>query len=87
MAAQTIATVPPTTTTPAAAQNHGDEKIVELRSSFCPVRVDDPEDPRLAGAIVDIDSETGRATAIRRVMLDETAITRLGGGPPAPAEE
>lgn len=28
-------------------------------------------DPRLAGAIVDIDADTGRATAIRRIMVDE----------------
>jgi metallophosphoesterase (TIGR00282 family) len=31
-------------------------------------------DPRLAGAIVDIDSTTGHATAIRRVMLTEAAV-------------
>jgi metallophosphoesterase (TIGR00282 family) len=31
-------------------------------------------DPRLAGAIVDLDSTTGRATAIRRVMIDEKNV-------------
>ena len=35
------------------------------------------EDPRLAGAIVDIDESTGRATAIRRFMLDEAGLRRL----------
>ena len=34
-------------------------------------------DPRLAGAIVDVDSATGRATAIRRVMLDEAGLQSL----------
>ncbi len=31
-------------------------------------------DPRLAGAIVDVDPETGRAQAIRRVMVDESSL-------------
>jgi 2',3'-cyclic-nucleotide 2'-phosphodiesterase len=31
-------------------------------------------DPRLAGAIVDLDATTGRATAIRRVMVDEKYV-------------
>jgi len=34
-------------------------------------------DPRLAGAIVDLDAATGRATAIRRVMLDEKGLAAL----------
>ena len=34
-------------------------------------------DPRLAGAIVDIDPQTGKATAIRRVMIREDEATRL----------
>lgn len=33
-------------------------------------------DPRLAGAIVDIDPATGRASGIRRVMVDEAALGR-----------
>jgi metallophosphoesterase (TIGR00282 family) len=34
-------------------------------------------DPRLGGAIVDVDPQTGRAVAIRRVMLDETQLADL----------
>ena len=34
-------------------------------------------DPRLAGAIVDVDPATGQATAIRRYMLDEKALAQL----------
>jgi calcineurin-like phosphoesterase len=36
-------------------------------------------DVRLAGAIVDVDESTGRATAIRRLMLDEKAMAQLLG--------
>jgi metallophosphoesterase (TIGR00282 family) len=49
------------------------------------------EDPRLAGAVVDVDGSTGRATAIRRLMLDEAglacrlAATPAAQGLPAPA--
>ncbi|MCI0642873.1 MAG: TIGR00282 family metallophosphoesterase [Gemmataceae bacterium] len=38
-------------------------------------------DPRLAGAIVDIDSSTGKALTIRRVMLDENAVKKLQSPP------
>jgi len=34
-------------------------------------------DVRLGGAIVDVDADTGRATAIRRVMLDEKGLAAL----------
>jgi metallophosphoesterase (TIGR00282 family) len=34
-------------------------------------------DSRLAGALVEIDPATGRASAIRRVMLDEAGLARL----------
>src|SRR5262245_29665264 len=34
-------------------------------------------EPRLAGAIVDIDSTTGQAAAIRRLMLNEAGLGRL----------
>ena len=36
-------------------------------------------DPRLAGAIVDIEPSSGKATAIRRYMLDEAGLARLAG--------
>jgi metallophosphoesterase (TIGR00282 family) len=38
-------------------------------------------DPRLAGAIVELDAATGRATSIRRLMLNETELAALQ--PPA----
>ena len=34
-------------------------------------------DPRLAGAIVDVDAATGQATAICRVMVDETTLAKM----------
>ena len=34
-------------------------------------------DVRISGSIVDVDPETGRATAIRRVMIDEAEARRL----------
>jgi metallophosphoesterase (TIGR00282 family) len=34
-------------------------------------------DPRLSGAVVDIDPDTGRATAIRRFQLDEAGLAAL----------
>jgi metallophosphoesterase (TIGR00282 family) len=36
-------------------------------------------DVRLAGCIVDVDPETGKATGIRRVMLDEPALMAMEG--------
>jgi calcineurin-like phosphoesterase len=40
-------------------------------------------DPRLGGALVDVDAATGRATAIRRIMLDEAGLAALQAGPAA----
>ena len=34
-------------------------------------------DVRIAGAIVEVDASTGRATGIRRLMLDEKALAEL----------
>jgi metallophosphoesterase (TIGR00282 family) len=34
-------------------------------------------DPRLAGAIVDVEPATGRATSIRRIMVDESALPSM----------
>lgn len=36
-------------------------------------------DPRLAGAIVDVDPATGRASKIVRFMLDEAGLVEIGG--------
>jgi metallophosphoesterase (TIGR00282 family) len=35
------------------------------------------DDPRLAGAIVDIDAATGKASAVRRLMLNEAGLANL----------
>ena len=35
-------------------------------------------DPRLAGAIVEIDPASGQASSIRRIMLDESGLAVLG---------
>ncbi|HXG12897.1 MAG TPA: TIGR00282 family metallophosphoesterase [Gemmataceae bacterium] len=43
-------------------------------------------DPRLAGALVDIDPATGRASAIRRVMITEAALAALHRPAPSPQE-
>jgi hypothetical protein len=42
-------------------------------------------DPRLGGAIVDVEAATGRATAIRRIMLDEASLAALQGGTAEPS--
>ena len=52
--------------------------------TFVPTMFDVAEgDPRLAGAIVEVDAATGRATAIRRIMLDEKAVAALAGNTPS----
>jgi metallophosphoesterase (TIGR00282 family) len=43
-------------------------------------------DPRLAGAIVDVDAASGKATAIRRVMLDEAGLAAVLGSGVSPGE-
>lgn len=40
-------------------------------------------DPRLGGALIDIDVVTGKATAIHRLMLDEAGLKALEAAPPA----
>jgi metallophosphoesterase (TIGR00282 family) len=55
------------------------DRVLHTAVTFIPTAFDVAEgDPRLAGAIIDVDDATGQATAIRRLMLrDET--------PPDPA--
>lgn len=54
------------------------DRILRTVVHFVPTIFDVAEgDPRLAGAIVDIDPTNGRALSIRRVMLDEPALERL----------
>lgn len=54
------------------------DRVLSTTVTFVPSSFEVAEgDPRLAGAIVDIDAETGRAVAIRRIMLDEEGLKKL----------
>jgi metallophosphoesterase (TIGR00282 family) len=54
------------------------DRVLSTTVTFIPSAFDVATgDPRLAGAIVDIDAATGKATAIRRVMLDEAGLAAL----------
>ena len=57
------------------------DRVLHTAVTFIPTAFDVAEgDPRLAGAVIDVDDATGQATAIRRLMLrDET--------PPGPAAD
>jgi calcineurin-like phosphoesterase len=55
------------------------DRVLGTTISFVPSAFDVATgDVRLGGAIVEIDPETGRASAIRRVMLTEAGLTALG---------
>jgi metallophosphoesterase (TIGR00282 family) len=61
------------------------DRVLTTAVTFMPTPFDVAEgDVRIAGAIVDVDAE-GRATAIRRVMLDEKAIEELAPAKPGGA--
>ncbi len=61
------------------------DRVLETTVTFVPSAFDVATgDPRLGGAIVDVEVETGRATAIRRVMLDEAGLQRLAPAAAAP---
>ena len=54
------------------------DRVLYTTTTFVPSAFDVATgDPRLAGAIVDVDEGTGQATAIRRVMVDEKGVPRL----------
>jgi hypothetical protein len=49
------------------------DRVLETNVTFVPTMFDIATgDPRLAGAIVEVDAATGRATGIRRLMVRET---------------
>ena len=55
------------------------DRVLSAALTFQPTPFDVAEgDVRIGGAIVDVDPATGRAEAIRRLMLDEKAIAALG---------
>jgi metallophosphoesterase (TIGR00282 family) len=54
------------------------DRVLPTTLSFVPSPFDVATgDPRLAGALVDIDAATGKATSISRVMLDEAGLAAL----------
>jgi metallophosphoesterase (TIGR00282 family) len=54
------------------------DRVLGTTITFIPSPFDVAEgDPRLAGALVDVDPATGKASAIRRLMLDEAGLKRL----------
>jgi metallophosphoesterase (TIGR00282 family) len=55
------------------------DRVLLTSVTFVPSAFDVAEgDVRLAGAIVEVDAATGRASAIRRIMLDEKGLAALG---------
>jgi metallophosphoesterase (TIGR00282 family) len=62
------------------------DRVLFTTVTFVPSAFDVAEgDPRLGGALVDVDPATGRATAIRRVMLDEAGLAAIRPPAPSPA--
>jgi calcineurin-like phosphoesterase len=58
------------------------DRVLTTTVTFVPTPFDVAEkDVRLGGAIVDIDAATGRATAIRWIMVDEAALEPPTAGP------
>ncbi len=56
------------------------DRVMETTRTFRPTHYDVAAgDVRLNGAIVDIDPETGRAAAIRRLCVDQATANRLAG--------
>lgn len=54
------------------------DRVLSTAVSFVPSSFDVATgDPRLGGAIVEVDSTTGKAMAIRRLMLDEAGLAAL----------
>ena len=56
------------------------DRVLSTTVTFVPSSFDVATgDPRLAGALVDLDPATGRSQAIRRVMLSETDLAAMTG--------
>src|SRR5437868_15102793 len=54
------------------------DRVLPTTITFVPSSFDVAAgDPRLAGAIVELDTTTGKAMAIRRLMLDEKGLAAL----------
>lgn len=62
------------------------DRVTEATLSFFPAHFEvATEDNRLNGAVVDVDSASGRATAIRRLCINEAEANRLTAPPSKPA--
>jgi metallophosphoesterase (TIGR00282 family) len=58
------------------------DRVLSTAFTFVPSAFDVATgDPRLSGAVVDIDAATGQATSIRRMMLGEADLVALQTGP------
>ena len=54
------------------------DRVMETNRTFRPTHFEvATKDIRMQGSIVDVDPQTGRATAIRRISIDEAAAERL----------
>src|SRR5262249_35078643 len=54
------------------------DRVLFTTVTFIPSAFDVAEgDPRLGGALVDVDPLTGRASTIRRIMLDEKGLSEM----------
>jgi metallophosphoesterase (TIGR00282 family) len=54
------------------------DRVMETARTFRPTHFEvATKEVRLQGSIVDVDPQTGRATAIRRISIDEAAAERL----------
>jgi calcineurin-like phosphoesterase len=57
------------------------DRVMETTRTFRPTHYEVATgDVRLNGSIVEVDPQTGRATAIRRISIDQAAAKRLGEG-------
>ena len=58
------------------------DRVLGTTVTFVPSAFDVAEgDPRLAGAVVEVDAATGLASSIRGVMLDEKGLAALTAAP------
>jgi hypothetical protein len=54
------------------------DRVLETTRTFRPTHFEVASgDPRLCGTIVEVDAQTGRATAIRRIVVDQSEADRL----------
>jgi metallophosphoesterase (TIGR00282 family) len=55
------------------------DRVLYTTTTFVPSRFEVAVgDPRLAGVVVEVDAATGRASAVRRIMLNEADATAMG---------